>query len=511
MTRRGLGALAAGLALLAIPPATAQEPGPDPHRQPLVDGCQRSNTFTLARTTPEWVYVDRARAMQDLLAGDPLHGVRRASGRVVESRPAGEDLYLNHDYHDMNVFFVPDAPFTGLMAQGQTVLEGELEASNIPLWAMPAPGDHLVMSGSWIWDCGHWGNSAADPSGLSQFLVYDPVETGQDLLAPGAIRGEETELHPFHEVATTRAGAAGRLAGRRIATELSRLDVWITGDGGGALAEEECALQGIPITPFTQQMCPKVRDVGGNYSYVLKLGPRPARGSRIVVNPVRVHKETHADVAGVPVKVQPDPAKGVVTVSFSLPHSTTAQPFGITVEAGWTGAARAVRHRVRMDSIHIAGALDGVTEPNHNPISGPEQAPAPGEWVLYAEVSGHWVQLPVAQVTDGQTIPLGIVLDFWLPKGARPTLFVSGHECDEPIITCTDERFGAEPTAPSTELGFNDRPGRIELMNAGVPLTLGTATYAPMTNPAGAGNEDLSDATCGRNGCYQLRVTWRTG
>ena len=132
--------------------------------------------------------------------------------------------------------------------------------------------------------------------------------------------------------------------------------------------------------------------------------------------------------------------------------------------------------------------------------------------MLYAEVSGHWVQLPVAQVRDGQTIPLGINVDLWLPPGVTPTLFVSGHECDEPIITCTDERYGAEPNplAPSTELGFNDRPGRIELMNAGVPLSRGTAVYAPTVNPAGAGNEDLSDAVCGAKGCYQLRVTWIT-
>ncbi len=511
MTRRALLALASALALLAVPPAVAAEPRPDPHTQPLLDGCQRSNTFTLARTTPEWVYVDRAAAMEQLLAGDPLRGVRRASGRVVESRPAGEDLYISHDFHDMNVMFVPDAPSEGLLAQGQQVIEGELEASNIPLWAMPAAGDRVVMSGSWIWDCGHWGNSAADPTGLSQFLVYDPVETGQDLLRPGAIRGEQTELHPFHELATTRLDAAGRLAGRRVATELSRLDVWINGDGGPALSEEDCALQGIPMTAFTERLCSDVRDVGGDYRYVLPLGPRPSRGSRVVVNRVRVHSETHPAVAKVPVSVRPDAARGRVTVSFSLPHSATATPFGVTVEAGWTGARRAVRHRVRLDSIHISGALDGDTEPNANPVSAPEQTPAPGEWALYAQVSGRWARLPVARVTDGQTIPLGVTFDFWLPRGVQPTLFVSGHECDEPIITCSDERYGAEPTEVSTELGFNDRPGRIELMNAGVPLTLGTATYAPMTNPAGAGNEDLSDATCGPNGCYQLKVTWQRG
>ena len=497
---------------LAVPPAFAADPRPDPHLQPLLDGCQRSNTLELARTTPQWVYVNRIEATKRLAAGDPLRGTRTLKGRVVESRPAGEDLYINHDFHDMNVFVVPDPGYEGVLAEGQTLAEGELEASNIPLWAMPAPGDRVVMSGSWIWDCGHWGNSAADPTGLSQFLIYDPVETAQDLLAPGAIRGEETELHPFHEVATTRLNAAGSLRGRRVETVLSQLDVWINGDGGPALAEAECALLGLTPGPATSILCPEVRDVGGDYRYVLPLGPKPARDSRIEVNPVQVRVETHPAVRSIPVKVVPDPAKGVVTVSFTLPHTTKARPFGITVQAGWTGAARAVRHRVRLDSIHISGSLDGATEPNANPISAPEQTPAPGEWVLYAEVSGHWVQLPVAQVRDGQTIPLGINVDFWLPPGVTPTLFVSGHECDEPIITCTDERFGAEPNplAPSLELGFNDRPGRIELMNAGVPLSHGTAVYAPVTNPAGAGNEDLSDATCGPNGCYQLRVTWFT-
>ena len=47
-------------------------------------------------------------------------------------------------------------------------------------------------------------------------------------------------------------------------------------------------------------------------------------------------------------------------------------------------------------------------------------------------------------------------------------------------------------------------------MNAGVPLFRGTHRYAPMVNPAGAGNEDLSDAACGPDGCYRLRVTWWT-
>jgi hypothetical protein len=512
--RATLALTALALAALVIPPAVATTARPNPHLGPMLDGCQRSQSLILARLTPEWVFVDRASVLAARLAGDAGAGYRTATGRVVESRPAGEDLYLSHDYHDMNVLFAPDAgsPGESLLATGQTIMEGEFEASNIPLWAMPAAGDRVRVTGAWIWDCGHWGNSAADPSGLSQLLIYDPVETGRDLLAPGAIRGEETELHPFDEVATFRANAAGRLGGHRVATLLSHLDVWINGDGGPARAEEECALFGLVFNPVTRRICSEVRDMGGDYRYVMDLGTRPDHGSRIVVNPVKVAAETHPAVANVPVKVVPDAAAGTVTVSFSLPHSTQARPFGIWVEAGWTGAPRAVRHRVTLDRIHISGSLDGATEPNANPArNGPEQTPDPGEWVLYAEVSGHWIQLPVHQVSTGQVVNLGAVFDFWLPEGMTPTLFVSGHECDEPIITCLDEHYGAvpDPAHPSTELGFNDRPGRIELMNAGVPLLPGTRVYAPMTNPAGAGNEDLSDATCGPNGCYQLTVTWQ--
>ena len=504
-------ALVVALAALAGRPVLAEETGPDGHTQPLVDGCQRSQSLQVGRATPEWVYVGRAEVTRRRLAGDPLRGTRTVKGVVVESHAAGEDLYLNHDYHDQNVYVLPDPGYEGLVARGQRELEGELEASNIPLWAMPTPGDRVVMSGSWVWDCGHWGNPAGDPTGLSQLLVYDPVATAQDVVAPGAIRGEQTELHPFHELATFRANAAGRL-GRRPATVLSRLDVWINGDGGGALAEAECALLGIQVTPVTEAACSEVRDVGGTYRYVIPLGPRPAPGSRIVVDPVAVSRDSHPAVRTTPVRLRTNRAAGTVTVSFTLPHSTRARPFGFTVEAGWTGATPAVRHHVTLERIHIAGSLDGENEPHANPgnVRG-EQTADPGEWVLYADVSGRWVKLPVGEVLGGQTIRIGRTIDLWLPPGVSPTLFVGGHECDEPIITCTDERFGAEPDPanPSTEVGFNDRPGRIELMNAGVPMTPGRAVYAPMTNPAGAGNEDLSDAVCGPRGCYQLTATWR--
>src|SRR5439155_5968457 len=147
----------------------------------------------------------------------------------------------------------------------------EWEEYLIPQWAWPQIGDRVRESGNWIWDCGHWGNGPADPTGLSSSVIpYDPVETSQDLLKPGTIHGESTELHPLYEVATFRKDAAGILSGTP--SVLSRLDVWLNGDGGWANAEEECALLGIP--PLASHLCSRYRDIAGTYSYTLELGPR---------------------------------------------------------------------------------------------------------------------------------------------------------------------------------------------------------------------------------------------
>ena len=141
-----------------------------------------------------------------------------------------------------------------------------------------------------------------------------------------------------------------------------------------------------------------------------------------------------------------------------------------------------------------------------------EQTADPGEWVLYAAVNGHWWQIDpslISQVLLGK-YTLNHTFDFWLPAGVAPTLYVSGRECDIPLIDCTKERFGAPPTDythPFTELGFNDKPGRIELGNTGLPMSNGQAVYEPIVNPVPTNsNEDYSDAACG-GPCYSLTAT----
>src|SRR5439155_1917860 len=203
-------ALAGALVALAAGPS----PGaslPDSHTQPLADGCQRSDAMQLALATPEWTYVNRAQVLAARAAGDATAGNKTVVGTVLGMHPAGDDLYINHDYNDIDIDVAPDAAHADLAATGNGghELGLEWEATHIPVWAWPQPGDGIRASGSWIWDCGHWGNGPADEDtgGVSELLPYDPEETVKDVVSPGAIAGEPTELHPLHEVATFRKDA----------------------------------------------------------------------------------------------------------------------------------------------------------------------------------------------------------------------------------------------------------------------------------------------------------------
>ncbi|MCA1823261.1 MAG: hypothetical protein LC640_03150 [Frankia sp.] len=505
-----------GLGALSLLPVVALAAPPNSHRDPLADGCQRNQGGVIALTSPEWVYVGRRDVVAARASGNARAGVRTIVGTVGQIHPAGQDQFVNHDFNDVTFGVRPDRAYHDVLGTGNIddtgpdrgLVEVEWETVKFPTWAWPQPGDRATVSGSWVWDCGHWGEDEADPTKRSKFVPYDPVETAQDIVAPGAIRGEKTEMHPPFEVAVVRRGAAGVLAGTRRGSVLSRLDVWLNGDGGGALAEEECALA--EVRPSAAQVaCPRVREIGGAYHYRLPLGPRPTASSQLVVNPV-VRRAESDPAVHIPVQTDYDARRNAVDVRFVLPPF--ARRYGVTVEAGWTGAAAAVHHHVVIERATVLGTLDGPTEPSLNPVNnGPEQTPEPGEWVMYAAVNDQWKQLPgFSQVHVGDVVTVNTAFDVWLPRGVAPSLFVGGRECDIPFIDCTRERFDGVPNPGFDELGFNDQPGRIGTPQRFLPLRRGTVRLRPQPNlKPGTSVEQLSDSTCGRTGCYEVVVTTR--
>src|SRR5438309_8300835 len=131
---------------LVAPPTFAEPPSsqPDSHQQPLVDGCQRSNAMDLTLSTPEWVYVNRSDVLAARLAGDTTAGRQTVEGVVDSIHPAGDDLYINHNYNDLDIGVQPDPQYMNLVASGNGGdLGTEWEATLMPTWAWPQVGDRV--------------------------------------------------------------------------------------------------------------------------------------------------------------------------------------------------------------------------------------------------------------------------------------------------------------------------------------------------------------------------------
>lgn len=141
----------------------------------------------------------------------------------------------------------PPVPPTGNLAEfgGQPVVHVEWESGTLPPYAWPSAGDRLKLWGSWVWDCGHWGQGfTADP---------DPAGTvisDTDYFLPGTnqaagLRGESTEFHPMRAVIATRESPY------EPAVQESEADVFISTQGTTAGAESRCALEHPPPTPLS--------------------------------------------------------------------------------------------------------------------------------------------------------------------------------------------------------------------------------------------------------------------
>jgi len=260
--------LAAALALLAAAAGAAAAAGPNPITQPPLDGCARDPAALLQGLAPTLVYVNRTAEPQTL------------AGVVGAVTPSA----------DLDIAVTPDSASTFLLAAGATSLVAARDATTVPAFAWPEPGDRVQLSGSWVWNCAKW----------------KPA-------------GERTELHPFRSLWVERPLAASSPWGE------AEGDLFVSTDSTQAGVVADCALQPVYVSCLPSQA--QWHDVSGLYSFVLPAPPKPPGAGKLLARVV--------DLGG------PAPTvrlrNGAATVTMRL-ASAPGVPFVVAKQVflGWT-------------------------------------------------------------------------------------------------------------------------------------------------------------------------------
>jgi hypothetical protein len=441
-------ALAVVLAALAIPAtATAAPTRPDADTQPLEDGCQRSPGPFIVEAeagvpgTPEWAYVYR----------DPT--VRVAQGVATNTRIGPGDLPNDHVTYDLssNIDVVPRDAY--LLAGDPSTKTGnfggddestgrlhvEWEYGDVPRFAWPTENDRVKLWGSWVWDCGHWGQGfSSDPNDPTATLINDV-----DFFLPGegelegdqGLRGEQTEFHPMRAMVITRDHPylpKGRA---------SETDAFISSQGTEAHTEEECARKH-PAAPGTLEYPPSYANCvlfgstrqpanDRNYRFFVPAPPKPFPRARLAY---RVEQRIAGNAPRERIEVG---RRGLrVTVPFKGFHGDGGPlEYGKSFFVRWRHdpRPRPTRLQVHLGKLTINHSLDP------NPNQPFQLAPPPGEYGVYLDVNGYWKYLNdwapgLAAVNDGDSFDLGHTIGIRVPRGRGLRVFVMSRECDLPTI-----------------------------------------------------------------------------
>jgi hypothetical protein len=406
-----LVALAAALAL-AAPAAASHPPHPTGLKQPLTDGCQRSDFGVGLNTSPEWVYVYRNPA------------VRTASGVVRVPHNATDDAILQHDSYDFNGNLVPDRASSYLVAGSAASktnnfatapgsnaddeyrrLHFEWESGTLPFFAWPTDGDRATIWGSWIWDCGHWSTTENNAEGSTT-------------------TGEHTELHPLNAIVVNRK------APYKSSSNETETDAFISSDGNVAHAVEQCALTHKPASntsydsgfgPCTQTTANRVQPLMRSYSFFVPAPPKPTGAGKLRY---RVVSQVKGGSGSERIKVR----RNGLSVTVAMKSGKRLRRYGKSFFVFWAkDKAKPTPLTITFNSLLIKQA-----DPN------PQFSdPTPPAWNLYLDVNGYWQLLNdwapgLSSVTDGQTIALHRTVKINVPMGNGVWLQVAGHECDEP-------------------------------------------------------------------------------
>lgn len=489
------------LAAASAASSAAHPPKPTAINAALADGCQRSDFGIGFDTSPEWVYVYRSPA------------IRMASGVVRVIHGSLEDSILQHRSYDFNANLVPDPSFrylvAGIPSQGthnyaphegeaRGRLHFEWETATLPFFAWPTDGDRATLWGSWIWDCGHWQSSANNTGGRTI--------------------GEHTELHPLNAIVVNRRASYLSPQGE------TETDAFISNEGDGAHAVEQCALSHHPLSgaaypqydsgfePCSTSVANRIQPLAGSYTFFVPAPPRP---SSAAVLRYRIVTRVGGSAGTQRIRVHGDG----ISVTVRLPGSKHLVQYGKSLFVSWSGP---VRHRPTALKITFDSILINHADPNP---AVPD--PSGAHWALYLDVNGYWQLLNAwapgltTHVVDGERIAIGRTVKIYVPGGTRVWLQVNGRECEEPagktlfgvytnvLYPCPANTDEQNPNI--LDLFANDDTGTILRVYPSANAALGrhVVTSASSVKFPGSGPTSFADVMGQGQGDYQLTYTVR--
>lgn len=491
------------IAIAAAASAPAHPAKPTAVDQALKDGCQRSDFGIGFDTSPEWVYVYR----------DPA--IRMAQGIVRISHGSLEDSILQHRSYDYNGNLVPDAPFRYLIAgspaqqthnyapsegESRGRLHFEWESATLPFFAWPSDGDRATLWGSWIWDCGHWQST--------------PNNTG------GMTSGEHSELHPLNAIAVNRKAPYLSPRGE------SETDVFISNEGDGAHAVEQCALShhalsGAPYPqydsgyePCATSVANRIQPLAQSYSFFV---PAPAKPSPSAALRYRVVTRVPGSSGAERVQMK---ANGIA-VTVKLRGASHLVHYGKSFFVSWTGS---VPHPPTTLKLTVRSIVINHADPNP---AVPD--PSGAHWALYLDVNGYWQLLNAwaprltMNVVDGEQIAVNRTVTVHVPHGAGVSLLLQGRECDEPagktvlgiyanlLYPCPANTDEQNPNI--LDVFANDDPGTILKIYRSAAAAIGTHVVSSTStvNFPGSGPTSFGDIKGQGQDDYQLTYAIRRG
>jgi hypothetical protein len=370
----------------------------------------------------------------------PLQGLY---GEVRYSHVASLDLFIDHDWHDFNLFVAPggETHYLSSLAnprnnnrflcykqndkscpsvRGETLLEAEWDTRHYPERFWASAGDSVWMLGRYVWDCGH-------PNGY------------------------HTEIHPPKAIALTRLEPYV-FPGDDSPSLTNKTYVYVNGKSGmknynfkTVEGVESVVFDGYKDAPVANQ----------DYGFDLPLPAKPAGYSR-----PPVAKVIELPFGGPSPELTIDSAERLVHVKYPLKLADLSpeRRFAAVIVAGWRAPVANLKFRkltVHVEQISILKA--------HNVVS-------LSEWKLWLNINGQWMKIeglpgsesPVPLKLD-RLLNLGGLVGAALPsvkidkyfqvivpdtEGARLTIQISGW------VNVYDALFGAREDVLNTGLSL---------------------------------------------------------